>query len=565
MPGDIPLLTPSTTDKVVYQNTTFTLDALGRNICNTLEEALTNPNFDAIVIGAGMFGGYAADKIYRDGASKNIRVLVLDAGPFLVSQHVQDLPAIGLDVPAPITPGSDGGQARDLVWGIPWVSNVDWVGTAYCVGGKSIYWGGWCPRLTAKDLADWPKAVADYLNANYPTLEQQLGVAEPTDFIQGDLYTALLRKAKDAVPSVPNLVAVEPPPLGVVGKGPASGLFSINKYSSVPLLVSAVRDAINESGGDDARRRLFVVPRAHVSKLHTINGSVSQIELYINGQQRFINVAPQCAVVLAVTSIESTRLALESFPTSADPNAELIGRNFTVHMRSNTSLKIKKSALDPTLPKKLQTAAVLVRGDTGHGEFHLQVTAADDPNGDSDVLLYRMIPDIDQVDTLINNQQADWIALTIRGCAQMFGDKQTPIHDPNKRWIDLSPNAKDEFGFRRAYVHAVTEPHDLTLWDSMDSATRAFALALVGGDASALQLGNTERDGLGTTYHETGTMWMGDDPKSSVTDVNGKFHHVFNAYACDQSLFVTVGSVNPTLTGLTLARKVAEAIVASHP
>ena len=58
---------------------------------------------------------------------------------------------------------------------------------------------------------------------------------------------------------------------------------------------------------------------------------------------------------------------------------------------------------------------------------------------------------------------------------------------------------------------------------------------------------------------------MGDDPATSVTDANGKFHHVANAYCADRSLFPTVGSVNPTLTGLTLVRKVAEAIAARGP
>ena len=55
---------------------------------------------------------------------------------------------------------------------------------------------------------------------------------------------------------------------------------------------------------------------------------------------------------------------------------------------------------------------------------------------------------------------------------------------------------------------------------------------------------------------------MGTDPNTSATDATGRFHHVANAFACDQSLFPTVGSVNPVLTGLTLARKVAEHIAA---
>ena len=64
--------------------------------------------------------------------------------------------------------------------------------------------------------------------------------------------------------------------------------------------------------------------------------------------------------------------------------------------------------------------------------------------------------------------------------------------------------------------------------------------------------------GLGTTYHESGTLWMGDTPQTSVTDSVGRFHHVSNAYACDQSLFPTVGSVNPVLTGLTLTKQLVE-------
>jgi hypothetical protein len=41
-----------------------------------------------------MFGAYCAEKIYRHA---NLRVLVLDAGSFLVSEHVQNLSKIGLN------------------------------------------------------------------------------------------------------------------------------------------------------------------------------------------------------------------------------------------------------------------------------------------------------------------------------------------------------------------------------------------------------------------------------------------------------------------------------------
>src|ERR1700733_15598124 len=96
----------------------------------------------------------------------------------------------------------------------------------------------------------------------------------------------------------------------------------------------------------------------------------------------------------------------------------------------------------------------------------------------------------------------------------------------------------------------------------MDAAILALANQLAGNDPSKTKVTSQDRDGLGTTYHEAGTLWMGTNPATSVTDPNGRFHHVANAFCADQALFATVGSVNPTLTGLVLARKAAQAAVA---
>ena len=130
------------------------------------------------------------------------------------------------------------------------------------------------------------------------------------------------------------------------------------------------------------------------------------------------------------------------------------------------------------------------------------------------------------------------------------------------RWINLSPFENDEYGVPRAYAQFTTTHTENSLADDMDNAIRALALALANGNAADLVVMSAGRDPLGTTYHEGGTLWMGDDPAQSVTDTNGRFHHVANAYCTDQALFVSAGSVNPTLTGLTLSRKVAEAVVA---
>jgi hypothetical protein len=561
MASHLPRLIASPTEEDDYQETSFSVDAIARNICNTWEEAMTNPAFDVVVIGSGMFGAYCADKLFRDPKMK--RTLLLEAGAFLVAEHFQDLPNIGLQVPWPMDPANDNGQPRELVWGIPWRGNTSFVGTPYCVGGKSVYWGGWCPRLTNDTLASWPPAVAQYLKDNYVNLEKQLGVLERTDFVQGPLCNALAARAREVLPKVPGLTRIDEPPLAVLGRGPASGLFTFNKYSSLPVLIAAIREAIDEVNGDDSRRRLFLVPKAHVVKLHTSGGAVRRIEVFVDGKQRFLDITSQCVVVLALSAIESTRLALESFPTTANPTDEKMGRNLMVHMRSTTTVQIRRSALEAPgkpLPTDLQAAALLVRGETGEGHFHLQITAADDRAGDADKLLFRMIPDADLLQNILDAQDADFVAMTFRGCAETKGIKNQPIRNPALRWIDLSQSERDEFGFRRAYVNLAINTTESRLWNVMDAITVDFARKLAREDPAAIRLISSSRDGLGTTYHESGTLWIGDDPATSVTDPNGKFHHVANAYCVDQALFPTVGSANPTLTGLTLTRKIAEHI-----
>ena len=110
--------------QVDVQQTAFSLDAVGRYVCSTWDEATLNggPPFTAVVVGAGMYGAYCATKIVR--LDPTARVLLLDAGRFLVSEHVQNLANIGFNVPGAIPPASDPGVARELVWGIPWRGNT---------------------------------------------------------------------------------------------------------------------------------------------------------------------------------------------------------------------------------------------------------------------------------------------------------------------------------------------------------------------------------------------------------------------------------------------------------
>lgn len=66
-----------------------------------------------------------------------MRVLLLEAGRTLVPEHVQNLANIGFNVPAAIPPAGDPGVLRDLVWGIPRRSDVEFPGVFTAREGSS--------------------------------------------------------------------------------------------------------------------------------------------------------------------------------------------------------------------------------------------------------------------------------------------------------------------------------------------------------------------------------------------------------------------------------------------
>jgi choline dehydrogenase-like flavoprotein len=58
---------------------------------------------------------------------------------------------------------------------------------------------------------------------------------------------------------------------------------------------------------------------------------------------------------------------------------------------------------------------------------------------------------------------------------------------------------------------------------------------------------------------------MGHNPDESVVNADGRAHEVDNLYVCDGSTFPTASGVNPTLTIMANAWRIADRIIASGP
>jgi choline dehydrogenase-like flavoprotein len=66
---------------------------------------------------------------------------------------------------------------------------------------------------------------------------------------------------------------------------------------------------------------------------------------------------------------------------------------------------------------------------------------------------------------------------------------------------------------------------------------------------------------IGGTAHQAGTLVFGHDPATSVLDIACKAHDLDNLYVTDGSFFPSIGAVNPTLTIIANALRVADVII----
>ena len=676
------------------ESTTFTFDNMGRYLCNTPPEVLDSTtvtvagrhqDFDVIVIGGGSFGSVVANGLFMRDPTRSRRILVLEQGPFVLPEHVQNLPFLGGDpgfsVPWVVRPGSDLGYA----------------GLMYAVGGRSLAWGGWSPELLHDEpagadeavvpggndeMSGWPATViADLQGQYFYESGDQIGVNSTNDFVYGPLHQALRQMLYDGsvagsgaggpFASLPLTALRNHPAVRVFVRrngraptdaelrallnlpaGPAApartdmlnmlkleaplavqtvaepGMFPVNKFSAIPLLVQAARVAASEADGvgpdADARKRLMVVPNCKVLEVITETQQDNWVRATavrvkdLNplakpfGKEYVFHLAPptpdgrQSAVVIALGTIESTRLALATFQASlAGRAADRMGHNLMAHLRSNIDIRIPRAAIAAALPpgaaRALEVSALFVKGKVPVGGvdryFHLQITASGLGRfgNNSEAELFKKVPSLEQLTAL---QQADdtTVVITLRGIGEM-----TP-HNPDS-CIDLAKTPSDwENGRPRAFVDigdsrrpgggSAQTQADRDIWEAMDAFTDQVALIFANGqpfeiinaaggrtipvragataaDLAALYPHVDRRDKLGTTHHDAGTLWMSDDPAQGVTNEFGRIHDTTNTYVAGPALHPRAGSPNPMLTDVALSRRavalLADQVLPSSP
>ena len=126
-----------------------------------------------------------------------------------------------------------------------------------------------------------------------------------------------------------------------------------------------------------------------------------------------------------------------------------------------------------------------------------------------------------------------------------------PYHENHMR---LDPDKKDKYGLPQVVLNAVVRENERKMEKDMrDDAAEMFEAA--GFKNFSVRSDNFN---VGNSIHEMGTARMGNDPKKSVLNKWNQVHACQNVFVTDGSFMVSSGCQNPSLTYMAFTARAAK-------
>jgi len=506
---------------------------------------MSEDRYDVIVIGTGAGGGTLAHALAPSGA----RILLLERGDFLPRER-------------------DNWNSEAVFVANKYKAQETWYdkhgkafhpGIHYCVGGNTKFYGAVLLRMREGDFGEvrhedgtsprWPLSYADfapwYRQAEvlyhvhgqrgadpteppdpspypYPPVSHEPRVQELAD----DLGRAGLRPF--------------PLPLGVrlnESDIPHSSCIRCDTCDGFPCLVSAKSDAhVTCVRPALAHPNVTLMTNATVERLDTTASGreVSRVVVSQGGTRRQFAAD---IVVVSCGAINSAALLLrsasEQHSNGLGNRSDTVGRFYMCH--NNSALLAISRKPNPTRFQKTLGVNDFYWGD-GAWDYplgHIQMLGKTDAamfKGETHGLLPRRA-----LDELARHSLDFWLT----------GED---LPRPDNR-ITLAGE-----GLQISYTPTNQEAHQ-RLTDKLRGLLRA-----IGCEPSILvprEAYFAKRLPVAATGHQNGTVRFGNDPATSALDVNCRSHEVDNLYVVDGSFFASSSAVNPTLTIIANALRVA--------
>jgi len=262
-------------------------------------------------------------------------------------------------------------------------------------------------------------------------------------------------------------------------------------------------------------------------------------------------------VVIAANAIESARLCLLSDPggPGLGNSSDMVGRNVMFHLQT-TAVGIYPQRFHGERGRSITTAISDFRGtpnDPQHPLGGIIECGAVNSRIVQDAQTYMM--SLGQIGKALKPfLRTPPFGAHLNALTMQAEDAPQPTNR-----VELDPDVKDINGLpvprityqSHAFELAAREFYAPKMIDIHEAAGAQFALV-----SPIFDGGKTP-----TSAHNMGTLRMGSDPRTSVTDGFGKFHDLDNLYCADGSLFTSSSGHNPTLTIHACALRVGGAIV----
>ena len=502
-------------------------------------------HYDIVIVGSGAGGGTMA----RALAGSAARVLVLErGGPVPREAANWDPDAVWKDLRYRTAERWLDAEGKEF---IPY--------THYGIGGNTKFWGCVLYRLRREDFqaVEHLDGISPAWPIDYETLEPYYQRAEQLYHVHGQHGVDPTEPARGPfpyppIPHAPGMATLveglvrqglhpSPLPLGLLRPGEDGGCVLCKTCNSFPCQIDAKSDA-DICGIRPALEHSNVElwTNAHARRLVTdaTGRRVEAVEVERQGETLRLGAS---LVVVSCGAVNSPALLLRSagdkHPAGLANSSGLVGRRYMAHLATMMEGFHPFRPNDTVFQKTVAINDFYFRGpDVGYPLGHIQ------SQGRTHGIMAKVVGDtiIPGIPLWAYNawvsRGVDWLAMS----EDLPREENRVMLTPDGRIrLHYTPNNV------RAHDRLVQETtrilHRLGFWKVI---THSFK-------------------GKNTT-HQCGTLCFGTDPKRSVLDPLCRTHDVDNLFVVDASFFPSSAAVNPGLTIVAQALRVADHIKDVH-
>jgi len=547
-------------------------------------------SFDAIVVGSGMSGGWAAKEL----TEKGLKTLMIESGKNL--EHPIDYPTTNLlpwefehrgQVPYHIAKQYPSIKRHFLLTEstIPFIKkdeeqeyiqekSFDWI-RGDQVGGRSLLWGRHTQRWSDHDFegplrdgfaVDWPIRYHD-IAPWYSHVEKFIGVSGNRDgldavpdgeFLPPFEMTCIEKHFKASVDihypdrhliiartaniTRPNEIHLQQ------GRGkcqnrdmcsrgcPFGGYFSSNsstipwakKTGNLTLLTDTIVHSI-----------VYDEEKGKATGVRVINKHTKVTDIY-NAKIIFVNASALNTNLILLNSVS------KRFPNGLGNDNGLLGRYMAFHnyrglvkaeyeglKEFNTDGRRPTTSYMPRFRNLYEQQTNFLRGYS----VEIGSSRATYPAGDDFGETLK--------DNLLNTTPGNWLIY-----AKMMGET---IPKEESR-VTLDPFKKDKYGLPQLRISVTFDGNDEKL---LQDFFKEFSEMFGKAGYIAIQKIDTKRQ-PGNENHEMGGVRMGKDPNTSMLNQNNQLHHCKNVFVTDGACMTSTSSQNPSLTYMALTARAAD-------